>query len=226
MGKECIVLSFGGSVVLSDDLTTTFFDDLKTTIQNISEKYRVFIIVGGGKTARTYITLGRSQGFSESNLDWLGINATRINARFLSMLLTSEDANVPLTIEEAIKGESNIVVMGGTTPGHSTDFVGAALAEQIQAKLFIIATNVDGVYDKDPNKHPDARKFSDISIDTLLREYGNQWETAGKNMVIDGPALQKIKDAKINTIVINGKHLDELTRIINEKPFKGTTITH
>jgi len=225
MQKECIVLSIGGSVVLSDDLDTTFFNDFKKTIQNISEKYRVFIIVGGGKTARTYINLGRSQGFSEADLDWLGINATRMNARFLSMIFSLDDSCIPTTIEEAIRSTSDIVVMGGTTPGHSTDFVGAALAEQSQATVFIIATNVDGVYDKDPNKYPDAKKFTEIAIDTLLDEYGNQWETAGKNMVIDGPALQKIKDAGMNTIVINGKHLEEITHIINNEPFNGTKIT-
>jgi uridylate kinase len=225
LNKNTIVLSLGGSVVLANDVNHTYFQKLKTLIQQVSDRYKLYLIVGGGKTARSYIELGRKQSFNESILDNLGILGTRINASFLSALLLSEPINIPETIEEALlKRDQPLVIMGGTTPGHSTDFVGATIASKTNAEMFIIATNVDGVYDKDPQKFLDANLITEISIDELIKIYGNKWEYAGKNMVIDGPALQHIKDFNISTFVVNGKKLNQIRNIIERKPFKGTQI--
>jgi uridylate kinase len=114
--------------------------------------------------------------------------------------------------------------MGGTIPGHSTDKVGAELAEKVSASKFIIATNVDGVYDKDPNKYSDAKQIKEVSINQLINDYGTDWNSAGKNIVIDGPALKIIKRARIPTFVLNGKKLKELEKAINNKSFNGTII--
>ena len=114
--------------------------------------------------------------------------------------------------------------MGGTTPGHSTDMVGAELAEKTKASKYIIATNVDGVYDKDPNKYRDAKQIKEIKIDDLIKQHGTDWDSAGKNIVIDGPALKIIKKAKIPTFVLNGKKLIQLERVINNLIFNGTVV--
>jgi uridylate kinase len=102
--------------------------------------------------------------------------------------------------------------------------VGAELAEKTNALKFIIATNVDGVYDKDPNKYPDAIQIKEITIKNLIYEYGTDWRTAGGNVVIDGPALKIIEKAKIPTYVLNGKKLDELEKALNNEQFNGTII--
>ena len=114
--------------------------------------------------------------------------------------------------------------MGGTTPGHSTDMVGAELAEKVNADLFIIATNVDGVFDKDPNKYSDAKQLKEVAIDQLIKQFGIDWDSAGKNTAIDGPALGIIKKAKIPTVVVNGKRLDQLEKAITCQSFDGTKI--
>jgi uridylate kinase len=117
-----------------------------------------------------------------------------------------------------------IIVMGGTTPGHSTDMVGAELSEKTNADKFIIATNVDGIYDKDPNKYSDAKQIREISIKQLIQKYGISWEKAGSNVVIDGPALKIIEKAKIPTFIVNGKRLDQLEKAITNQSFDGTII--
>jgi uridylate kinase len=221
---ESIVISLGGSIILSDDVDHTYFHNFIQTIQKIAKKFKIYLVIGGGKTARQYIKIGRKQGLSEEQLDELGIKATRLNASLLSMLLMQQDRSIPTTTDEAVSCDDSIVIMGGTLPGHSTDFVGAELAYKTHAWCYIIATNVDGVYTKDPNKYPDAKHLSSVSIDTLLEQYGSSWNTAGKNMVIDGPALQIIKDYQIQTYVINGKDLPQFKNIINKKDFKGTII--
>ncbi|UCF50295.1 MAG: UMP kinase [Thermoplasmatales archaeon] len=219
-----IVISLGGSVLISDDVDSTYFQKLTKFLKELSEQYKIYIIVGGGKTARTYINLGRKLNFNEETLDTFGIDITRVNARILTNLLNISNEKIPESTDEALEINKQLVIMGGTTPGHSTDMVGAELAEKIDAKKFIIATNVDGVYDKDPNKYSDAKQLKEISIEKLIDEYGTEWSSAGKNIVIDGPSLKILKRAKIPTYVLNGKKLEELKKVINNEDFNGTII--
>ena len=219
-----IVISLGGSVLISDDIDISFFKNLAELLKELSKQYKVFIIIGGGKTARTYIKLGRKLNFDEKTLDNFGIEITRLNAKILINYIGISDYKIPVSTDEAKIITKPIVIMGGTTPGHSTDMVGAELAEKVGASKFIIATNVDGVYDKDPNKYTDAKQLKEISIEKLINDYGTDWGTAGKNIVIDGPALKIIKRAKIQTFVLNGNKLDELEKAIKNKSFNGTII--
>ncbi len=221
---ESIVISLGGSVILSEGADRSFFENLVEIIKKASDRYKIFIVVGGGKTARIYIKQGRELNLDEKTLDQIGIEATRLNAYFLSNIFELSNKNIPKDTNEAKNLDSTIVIMGGTTPGHSTDMVGAELAEKVNASKFIIATNVDGVYDKDPNKYSDAQKYDKIHIDNLIKEYGTSWSSAGKNTVIDGPALKLIKEAKIPTFVLNGKKISELKKVFNNNSFEGTKI--
>ena len=63
-----------------------------------------------------------------------------------------------------------------------------------------------------------------ITIEKLIADHGIEWDSAGKNVVIDGPALQVIKDNNIPTFVLNGKKLDELVKALNNQQFNGTKI--
>jgi uridylate kinase len=221
---ETIVISIGGSVVLSEEADVSFFNELKTLLKKLSKDFRLYLVVGGGKTARTYIKLGRKFNFDEDLLDEIGINVTKVNAKLLANIIEISNIKIPDTTDEAKELKYPIVVMGGTAPGHSTDMVGAELAEKTNASKFIIATNVDGVYDKDPNKYKDAKQIKEISIKQLIDEYGTDWDAAGKNIVVDGPALEIINRAKIPTFVLNGKRLDQLERAIINQQFDGTVI--
>lgn len=221
---KSVVISIGGSVILSEDADVSFLNSLVNILKKISRRYKIFIIVGGGSVARKYIKLGRELDFDEETLDQIGIDITRVNARILTNILEESNKEIPKTTDEAKKRDEPIIVMGGTTPGHSTDMVGAELAEKDDADFFIIATNVDGIYDKDPNKYSDAKQLKEVSIDQLVEEHGTHWKSAGKNMVIDGPALEIIKNANILTYVVNGKRLDQLEKALSGKSFNGTKI--
>ena len=221
---QTIVISMGGSVLFPENIDERFFEKLIKLFEKLSKKYKIYLIVGGGKTARKYIKLGRTLGLNEIKLDEIGIKVTRINAEILANLLGNSNQKIPYTTDEAKKMTDEIVIMGGTTPGHSTDMVGAELAQKTHSSKFIIATNVDGIYDKDPNEFSDAKKYDEITIDELIKKYGTNWESAGKNMVIDGPALGIIKREKIPTYVLNGNNLDELEKAITNQKFTGTKI--
>jgi uridylate kinase len=221
---KTVVVSIGGSVVLSDEADVLFLKNLTDLFKKICKEYKLFIIVGGGKIARRYIQLGRELGFDEDTLDLIGIDVTRVNARIITNLLGVSNKEIPNTTDEAIKLEKPIVVMGGTDPKHSTDFVGAELAEKTHAVRFVNATNVDGIYDKDPNKYKNATQLKEISIDQLITQYGTKWSAAGKNIFMDEPALEIIKRAKLTTYIVNGKRLDQLEKALYGQSFNGTII--
>jgi uridylate kinase len=219
-----VVVSIGGSVVLSDESTGDFLQQLTRLLKRISTQYMLYVIVGGGKIARRYIELGRELGFDEDTLDLIGIDVTRVNARIITNLLEVSNREIPHTTREALALKLPIVVMGGTDPKHSTDLVGAELAEKTHAVRFVNATNVDGIFDKDPNKFKDAKQLREVHIKNLIQQYGTKWGTAGKNIFMDEPALEIIQRARIPTFVVNGKRLDQLEKALLGQPFDGTTI--
>ncbi len=221
---KSIVLSIGGSVILSEEADVSFFRKLASLLKKISNNFKIFIVVGGGNVARKYIKLGRDLNLQEKALDSIGIYVTRVNAKILTNILEDSNKEIPYTTNEAINLDNQIVVMGGTTPGHSTDMVGAEIAEKTNADLFIIATNVDGIFDKDPNKYKDAKQLKEVKIDQLIKIYGTKWKSAGKNVVIDGPALDIIKRAELATFIVNGKRLDQLEKVLTNQSFDGTKI--
>lgn len=221
---ETIVISIGGSVLISDEIDPEFYKKLAELLNKLIKKYKFFIVVGGGKIARKYIELGRKLDLDEKILDDLGIRITRINAQLLSNIINDSNKKIPETTDDALQMREKIIIMGGTKPGHSTDYVGAELASKINADKFIIATNVDGVYDEDPNKYNNAKQIKTITADELIKKYGVTWKSAGYNTVIDGPALKEIKEKNMSTYVLNGKKLEELEKAILNKNFNGTII--
>ena len=221
---ESIILTIGGSVILAEEADVSFLKRLATLLKKISKQYKIYMIVGGGKIARSYIKRGRELNLDEDVLDELGIEITRVNAKLLTSLIGISNDNIPLTTDEAERIDKPIVIMGGTIPGHSTDLVGAELAEKTGANKFIIATNVDGIYDKDPNKYSDAKQLKEVTIIELIKKYGTEWNSAGSNVVIDGPALELINKAKIPAFVVNGKRLNQLEKVMTNQLFDGTII--
>jgi len=213
-----IVISLGGSLISLNNLD--YIRKVIELIKKASQNFDLYIVVGGGKLARHYIETARYFCKDERYLDKLGILATRLNALLLASSFKKE---IPHTIEEAASMQPP-VIMGGTTPGHSTDAVAAMLAKHLNAHLLIIATDVDGIYDKDPKKYKDARKFDEISIEELQKMIGKEWSKAGESIVIDAIACKIIGEKRIKTLVVNGKNLQQLENAIYGKQFNGTVI--
>jgi len=114
--------------------------------------------------------------------------------------------------------------MGGTHPGHSTDAVSALLAEYINANLLINATDVDGIYDRDPQKHRDARMYKKLSVEQLVDMVKSYPLGAGEYELIDILAAKIIQRSKIRTIFLNGRDLKNMRNAIEGKKFIGTVI--
>jgi uridylate kinase len=184
-------------------------------------------VTGGGRTARAYIEVGRALGAPEPYLDRLGIKITRLNARLLIAALggRSPDA-LPHTVEEAVAaGESSrLVVMGGTTPGHTTDTVAAELAEAAGAARLVNATSVDGVYSADPLKDATAKRFDRMTHEELVRISGRVHAKAGPSIVFDPKAARIVAKARIPVSVVGGRDLAAVRNAVVGKPFRGTQV--
>lgn len=215
-----VVIALGGSLLNLEHPECIW--NLGTMFARISREIPLYIVTGGGKTARTYIRAGRNLEASEATLDQLGIATTRLNALLMKAAL-GDTHPVPSTIEEATD-MSSPVVMGGTIPGHSTDAVGALLARAVSAERFIIATDVDGIYTTDPKLDVRATRYPRISITELQSMCPDVWERAGTSTVIDGIACRIIAETHIPTFVLNGKDLDSLENAIYGREFNGTVI--
>jgi len=96
-----------------------------------------------------------------------------------------------------------IVVAGGLHPGQSTNGTAALIAEKVGAIEFLNATDVDGIYDSDPNKNKKAKKFTRIDINDLRTMLVREDSMAGGYDLMDIVALKVIERSKIKTKIIN-----------------------
>jgi uridylate kinase len=219
-----IVVTIGGSILVQDN-SYKKFKEYAEIISQMNTEHKLYVVVGGGKPARDYISMARGLGASEALCDDVGIDVTRLNARLLITAL--EDAaypKVPHNFTEALEYSQSgkLVVMGGTEPAHSTDAVGSILAEFIGADLLINATSVDGLYNKDPQKYSDAVKFEEITASDMMDLLSNKDIKAGTYEFFDHTAIGIIKRSKIKTVVVDGNDPENLFKAVYEK--MGTTI--
>ena len=221
-----VALSLGGSIFSRDTgIDVKYVKEFSKSVLEISKKHEVFIVTGGGRTARLYIEAGRRLGLNEDLLDTLGIIATRLNALIVSASLGENGLGfVPERIEDIDKIEKGkIFVMGGTVPGHTTDAVSAMLAVHKGADLLINATNVDGVYEKDPKKDPTAKRFERLTTSQLLKIVKTTGYQAGTSAVIDPKAALIIHENKIKTVVVDGRNVRNIVDAVDGL-VRGTVI--
>lgn len=202
-----IVIRIGGSVVASPintKLVSKYVDLLKSLKTQESE---LVVVVGGGALARDFIKIAKDLGLEEKAQDELAISVSRLFAQlFLKKLGDAGCKTVPSTIEDASEclAKGKVVVMGGLKPGITTDTVAALIAERVNADLLVKATDQNGVYDKDPRKHPDAIKLDHLSFDDLSHIFDESRHKAGIHQIIDPEAAKILQRCRIKVIVVNG----------------------
>jgi uridylate kinase len=224
---DIVVVSIGGSVLIPNDNDFEYLSGLAELLVDMSTQVRLYIVVGGGRISRYYIKLAREFGTDEGNLDEMGVDVTRLNARLLiSALKGNVNDSPPETVDKAAElGEGHpIVVMGGTTPGHTTDGVAAMLAEKVNANRIVNATAVDGVYTKDPKKFADAEKIEKMSFAELLDTCKTSDWRAGPSNVFDALGAETIARSGIPLLVVKGRDLEALGSAIRGETFSGTTV--
>jgi len=228
--QETIVLSVGGSLLVPNGgVDTEFLAQLNTFIRkHIKKSRKFFIVVGGGKTARRYRDAGKKVvgELTTEDLDWLGIHATRLNAHLLRTIF--QDIAHQRIIENyhkrLINWKEPVVIGAGWLPGHSTDYDAVLLAKDYHASVLINLSNIDWVYDSDPNKNKNAKPIERTTWEYFEKIVGKIWEP-GINAPFDPVASQLAKKIGLTVIIANGNDFSNLDNILNGHPYRGTMIT-
>ena len=217
--KKRIVIKLSGKIFGIDD--TKLLKDYATFLVKISKVCQPIIVAGGGNIARHYISNARSSGADESTLDELGIEVSRLNAKLLIYALKNKAyPHPPTTLPEVRRAVDSglIVVAGGLHPGQSTNGTAALIAEKTKASEFLNATDVDGIYDSDPNKNKKAKKFRRIELKKLRNLLVREDSVAGSYDLMDIVALKIIERSKIKTRILKA----DLKTL--EKAIKGYSV--
>lgn len=223
-----VVLSMGGSVLITGDEDERFLPDLSALLRAVARDFPLIVTAGGGRVARDYIRLGRAMGLTETELDELGIDVSRLNARLLAAVIGPPcPAHPPTSLAEAVREahRSRIVVLGGTEPGHTTDGVAGLLAERLRAQRLVNATKVPGLFERDPRKDPSARRIDRLDYAGFRKMVEAAVSgTAGQQFVFDRLGLESLARSKIPLRIVQGRDLPNLERALRGEEFDGTEI--
>lgn len=181
---------------------------------------QIGIVIGGGNIFRGIAA--SAQGMDRSSSDYMGMLATCINALALQDALEKE--NVSTRVQSAIEmaeiaepyirrramrhlEKGRLVIFGAGTgnPYFTTDTAAALRAMEIGADIIFKATKVDGIYDKDPNKHKDAEKFDKLSYIDVLNK---------KLQVMDSTAISLCMDNNLPILTFNLKKHGNIRRAV------------
>ena len=187
------------------------------------------VVVGGGNIFRGFEA--SSKGMDRATADYVGMLATVMNALALQEAMEKEEVYTrvqsAITMQEVAepyirrrairhleKGRAVIFAAGTGNPYFSTDTAAALRALEIGAEAILKATRVDGVYDSDPEKNPDAQRYSELTyIDVLNKGL----------RVMDATAISLCMDNDIPIIVFDMTQPDNLRRVLMGEDI-GTTV--
>ena len=185
---------------------TSYCEDIKAVVD---KKVQVAIVIGGGNIYRGL--QGAANGMDRVQGDYMGMLATVINSMALQAELEKQGLNVKLLsglnidpIAESMSGrkakqyllEGYVVIIAGGTgnPFFTTDSASALRAVEINADVLLKGTRVDGVYSADPEKDPNAVKYSIITFDEAYK----------KNLkIMDMTAFTLCKENNLPIMVFN-----------------------
>ncbi len=228
-----VLLKLSGEALMGEEnygIDPRVLDSLATQIKNVRDAgVEVAIVVGGGNIFRGFAA--SAQGMDRAQADYMGMLATVMNALAIQDAL--ERARVFTRVMSAIemqavaepyirrrairhleKGRVVIFAAGTGNPYFTTDTTAALRALEIGADCIMKATKVDGVYDDDPVKNPDAKRFTELAyIDVLNRGL----------KVMDSTAISLCMDNSLPIIVFNMETPGNIERALSGEPV-GTIV--
>ncbi len=224
--EEIIIISVGGSLIVPDKIDFKWLAKFRLLILKYSKNRKFIIICGGGRTARNYQNAAKEiTCLTRDDLDWIGIHSTRLNAHLMRTIFRDEShSKIIKNPNEKIDFNERILIAGGWRPGCSTDYDAVLLAKNFKIKKLVNLTNIDYVYDKDPNKFDDARPIEKTSWEDFRKIVGDEWNP-GLNAPFDPIASKEAEKLKIEVAIINGKDLKNFEDYINGGKFVGTLIS-
>ena len=228
-----ILLKLSGEALMGDQEFGISSDVIASYAKQIKEivdlGVEISIVIGGGNIFRGLS--GAAQGVDRVTADHMGMLATVINS--LALQNSIEKLGVPTRVQTAIEmpkvaepfikrraqrhlEKGRVVIFGAGTgnPYFTTDTAAALRAIEMETNVVIKATKVDGIYDKDPVKYPDAKKYETVTYNEVL---------AKDLKVMDATAISLCRENKLPIIVFNSLIEGNLKRVIMGENI-GTTV--
>ncbi len=224
--KKRVLVKFSGEALagvggygIDTQILAYIANEIKQLVDNDIE---VGIVIGGGNIIRG-VSAAADGIIKRTSGDYMGMLATVVNG--IAMQEALEHIGLEARLQTAIKMEQiaetfivrrakrhlekkRVVIFAAGTgnPYFTTDTAATLRATEIEASMLIKATKVDGVYNKDPMKYPDAVKLDVISYDEALQDHIK---------VMDDTAIALAKDNKLPIVVANMNEKGNLFQIVN-----------
>lgn len=228
-----ILLKLSGEALMGDQEFGISSDVIASYAKQIKEivdlGVEVSIVIGGGNIFRGLS--GAAQGVDRVTGDHMGMLATVINS--LALQNSIEKLGVPTRVQTAIEmpkvaepfikrraqrhlEKGRVVIFGAGTgnPYFTTDTAAALRAIEMETDVVIKATKVDGIYDKDPVKYPNAKKYETVTYNEVL---------AKDLKVMDATAISLCRENKLPIIVFNSLIEGNLKKVVMGEHI-GTTV--
>ena len=229
-----ILLKLSGEALMGDagfGIDPATLEGIASEIKEVRAMgVEIALVIGGGNIFRGLAA--SSKGMDRANADYRGMLAPVMNSLALQDALARSD--LPTRVLSAItmeslcepyirrramrhleKGRVVIFAAGTGNPYFTTDTAAALRAMEIHAQVMLKATKVDGVYDKDPKKHPDAKRFTKLSyLDVLQRNL----------QVMDSTATSLCRDNQMDIVVFDLGVRGNIRRVVFGEPI-GTLVS-
>lgn len=161
-------------------------------------------------------------GNDQKAIDWLGIEVTKLNAHLVKTVFGKlADKNIITDYSDIPKLVKPVTIGAGYKPDWSTDYDAVVFAESVGASELIELSNIAHVYDKDPNKYPDAKPYENLSWDEMLKICKGPWKP-GLNTPLDPMAAKEGAKNMQKVVFLAG--LENLKNYLDHKQFVGTVI--
>lgn len=226
MNRKIRILALGGSIVAPESgFDIKFLKSLVVLIKKYVRKgHKFVIVVGGGHPTREYIAAAKKAGKpSQTDLDWLGIQVTRVNAALIRTLLGSLAGEAIVLSPEGSLPKSKVIVAGGWKPGWSTDYVATKFAARLKVDTVINLSNIKYLYDKDPKKYKSAQVIESVEWKKYRKMIGSKW-SPGLKAPFDPIASKLADQKKISVVIADGRDLGNFESILSDEAFKGSVI--
>lgn len=225
--QKPIIISLGGSIFypatgLDKDFLKQFVGEIHSYV---AAGYRFVIITGGGKICRIYQDVAKElAAISDTDLDWIGIASTKLNAHLVRAGLGEIAQEV--IIEDPSKPPAftkPVIVGGGWQPGCSTDHDAVMLAVEYGAGAIINLSTADFVYAADPRTNPNAEKLLDLTWEQYMKIIPSNWQP-GMNAPFDPTATKLAAEKNLVVFMANGRDLVNLRNLIEGNEASGSMI--
>lgn len=222
-----IVFSLGGSLIAPDGIDTKFLAGFRRVmLQFTRQGSRAIIVCGGGNTARAYGRAVRrlNPRATDVEVDWIGIEATKLNAWLVRDVFGSAaEHRLLYDPTQKIRTQRRIIVGSGWKPGCSSDKDAVLAARTYGVDTVVNLSNIAYVYDRDPKRFTNAKSLPRLTWRQFQQIVGTKW-VPGAHVPFDPVAARLARRWGMTLVILKGSDLGNLQNFLAGRGFRGSVV--